>query len=150
MKPMKKENQLHLVLGGSGTIGSAVINELKKINLPVKALERTKKVYGVETINVNLLDYENFKNAAKGASHIYLCVGLPYNSEIWQRDWPIIMKNTILVCKENNAKLIFFDNVYMYGPTPLKVPFTEQHSQTPITKKGLARKNTADLLLSSI
>jgi nucleoside-diphosphate-sugar epimerase len=145
-----KKEQIHIVLGGSGAIGSAVIKELKSKNLSVKAIERTKKVQGVETINADLLDYEDFKNAAKEASHIYLCVGLPYNSKIWERDWPKIMKNAIQVCKENSAKLIFFDNIYMYGPAPLDVPFTEDHNQAPTTKKGLARKKTTDLLLNSI
>lgn len=142
--------QLHIVLGGSGATGSAVINELKSRALKVKTVERTKKLMSTETINANLLDLESFSHAVKEATHIYLCIGLPYNSKIWRRDWPQIMRNTIQVCKENHAKLVFFDNTYMYGPSPLNIPFDEDHLQKPITKKGLARKKTTDLLINAI
>jgi len=145
-----KKEQLHIILGGSGAIGSAVINELKSRNLKIIAVERTKKVIGTETINADLLNLKSFSNAVKGATHIYLCIGLPYNSTIWQRDWPQIMNNTIQVCKENNIKLIFLDNIYMYGPTPLAIPFDENHPQKPKTRKGLARKKTTDLLIDAI
>ena len=60
------------------------------------------------------------------------------------------MQNVINACIETNATLIFFDNVYMYGPSPLTIPFDENHPQKPSTKKGLARKQTADLLLKAI
>ncbi len=79
-----------------------------------------------------------------------MCIGLPYSSDIWARDWPLIMKNTIEVCKINNSKLIFFDNVYLYGPAPLKIPFDETHPQNPSSIKGIARKKTADLLVDVI
>lgn len=59
------------------------------------------------------------------------------------------MKNLIEACSKNEAKLIFFDNVYMYGPPPLPVPFAENCQQNPTTKKGRARKETVDLLLAA-
>lgn len=141
---------LHIVLGGSGVIGSAVIRELLKRHIQVKAVERTKNVEGVETLHADLLNPAEFSKAVKGATHIYLCIGLPYSSQVWQKDWPQVMKNTIEVCKAIHAKLIFFDNVYMYGPAPLDNPFTEDHRQMPTTRKGKARKETADLLLAAI
>ncbi|MBC8112503.1 MAG: NAD-dependent dehydratase, partial [Verrucomicrobia bacterium] len=74
---------------------------------------------------------------------------MPYQSKVWQRDWPILIQNVVTACEKANAKLIFFDNAYMYSQ-PLAVPFTETHAQNPGTKKGLARKQTADLLLKAI
>jgi len=147
---MNNNQQLHLVIGGAGAIGSAVINELRSRNIPVKALERKKAIKGIETTHADVLDLEAFTKAAAGATHIYVCVGLPYFARIWQRDWPSVMKNTIEVCKTYHAKLIFFDNVYMYGPPPLSMPFTEDNEQKPVTKKGKARKETADLLLAAM
>lgn len=144
-----KEYGYNLVLGGSGTIGSAVIKELQSRNIPVKALELNKVVTGVETVNANLLDLSKFREVSKGASHIYLCVGLPYFSDVWEKNWPLIMKNTIEVCKFHNSNLIFFDNSYMYGPPPLSNPITENHEQNPISRKGNARKITTDILISS-
>jgi nucleoside-diphosphate-sugar epimerase len=60
-----------------------------------------------------------------------------------------MMQNVIDACSKCNANLIFLDNVYMYGPAPLAVPFNENHPQQPVLKKGTARKHTADLLLEA-
>lgn len=142
--------QLHIVLGGSGAIGNAVLQELKSRNVNTKTVERNKEVNGFETIKADLLNKEEIVKVLEGASYVYLCVGLPYNSAIWARDWPIVMENVIEACSKNNAKLVFFDNVYMYGPTPLKTHFDETHSQIPQTVKGKARKMTTDFLLTAI
>ncbi len=42
------KEQLHLVLGGAGVIGQATIAELRKRGCQVKAIERSKRVEGVE------------------------------------------------------------------------------------------------------
>lgn len=60
------------------------------------------------------------------------------------------MENTIEACAVTNANLIFFATVYMYGPSPLDIPFDENSTKEPTTKKGLARKKTTDLLLKAI
>ena len=145
-----KNEDMHIVLGGSGAVGSAVIKELQKRKLPVKAVGRSVKVPGVETVTADLLNREQLSAAAAGATHIYLCIGLPYSSAVWKKDWPVVMKNTMDVCRENNAVLVFLDNVYMYGPSPLDVPFSEAHNQTPPSKKGRVRKEIADMLMSAV
>jgi nucleoside-diphosphate-sugar epimerase len=143
-------NHIHTVLGASGATGQAVIKELQNRNLTLNAVERSKKIAGVETIQANLLNANEAIQAIQHSAFVYLCVGLPYQSKIWAKDWPLLMHNVINACEKANAKLIFFDNVYMYGPAPLSVPFDEQHPQSSTTKKGLARKQTADLLLTAI
>jgi nucleoside-diphosphate-sugar epimerase len=145
---MNNNQELHLVLGGAGAIGSEVIAELRRRNVPTKAVERQKRVAGVETIHADLLDFEEFSTAAKGATHLYVCVGLPYSGKIWERDWPRLMKNAIEVCRIHKVRLIFFDNMYMYGPS-LSVPCTEDHTQSPQSKKGKVRKEIADLLIKA-
>ncbi len=144
------KSQIHTVLGASGATGQAVIKELQNRNLPCNAVERSKKVEGVETLKADLLNKNEAIKAIQNSAYVYLCVGLPYQSKVWKRDWPILMENVITACEKANAKLIFFDNVYMYGPEPLELPFNEEHQQNPNTKKGLARKQTADLLIKAI
>jgi nucleoside-diphosphate-sugar epimerase len=146
---MKNNNQLHLVLGGTGAIGQAVIKELQKRNLPLKAINRSKKIEGIETINIDLMNKEKTQKAIPGASHVYLCIGLPYNSKIWKTQWPIIVENVIDACSLAKAKLIFLDNIYMYGPAPLGIPFDESESQDPQTRKGKVRKKIADMILEA-
>ena len=62
---MDNRKQLHIVLGGSGAVGSALIKELKANNLEVKADERTKSVEGVETLKADLLDFSSFSKAVE-------------------------------------------------------------------------------------
>lgn len=143
-------NKVHTVLGGSGAIGNAVLHELKSRGIEVKTVEKYKNVEGFETIKADVLDIKQITKAIEQSSHVYLCVGLPYSSDVWTRDWPIVMKNTIEACSKNNTKVIFFDNIYMYGPAPLGKDFTENYSQFPQTKKGQARKVATDLMLKAI
>ena len=139
--------ELHIVLGGAGAVGQAVIKELQKRKKEVIAVGRNKQIRGIRTLKADLLISNETNNAVKGASHVYLCIGLPYNSKIWTENWPIIMENVINACESNNAKLIFLDNNYMYGPSPLSVPCDELESQTPESKKGKVRKIIADMAL---
>jgi len=145
----KMTTKLHLVLGGYGAIGRAVIKELQSRGLLVKAVERSKEVKSVETIKADILNFVDVKRAVKGASYVYLCIGIKYKSKIWAEQWPVVMKNVIKACEEENAKLIFIDNVYMYGPSPLSVPFNESHSQKPESRKGKTRKHISDMLLDA-
>jgi nucleoside-diphosphate-sugar epimerase len=130
-------------------MGRAVIDALQAKHLPVQAVVRSKKIVGVESVLADLFDEKQAVIATAGASHVYLCVGLPYTTKVWQRDWPKLMQSVIKACAINKARLIFFDNVYMYGPPPLTVPFDESSPQRPTTKKGFVRKQIADLLLAA-
>jgi nucleoside-diphosphate-sugar epimerase len=60
--------------------------------------------------------------------------------------WPRIMSNTIEACKRAGAKLIFFDNVYMYGK--VSGPMTEQTPFNPCSKKGEIRAKIATMLIN--
>lgn len=142
-------SDLHVVLGGAGVTGAGVIKELKAKNLPIRAVERRKNVEGVETVHADLTNQEQASRAIAGASHVYICVGIEYNAKIWAEQWPKLMRAVIQAAADNQAKLIFLDNVYMYGPAPLPTPFDEATSQVPDSKKGRARKLTADLLLAA-
>src|SRR4051794_36458007 len=123
------KGDMHIVLGASGAIGQGVIKTLRTKHLPIRAVERSKNIEGIETVFADLCDEKQALESIAGASHVYLCVGLPYRTKVWKRDWPKIMQSVINACAKNDAKLIFFDNVYMYGPAPLSVPFDENHPQ---------------------
>lgn len=142
------ETELHVVIGGAGATGRATIAALQAKNKPVIAIERSREVEGIETRKADLLDAEQIKQAVVGATHVYLCAGLPYDAEIWQAQWPIIIQNTIDACAAVGAKLIFFDNVYLYSH-PLPQPFTEESPQEPTTKKGRVRKQIISMLLAA-
>jgi nucleoside-diphosphate-sugar epimerase len=58
------------------------------------------------------------------------------------------MGNTIEACKRVNAKLVFFDNVYMYGK--VAGPMTEDTPFNPCSRKGAVRAQIATMLLNEI
>lgn len=141
---------LHTVLSASGAVGRAVVDELLGRGLPARAVSRSMYKSGIATVPADLLQVEDAHRAIRGSSHVYLCVGLPYAALVWRRDWPLLMRNVINACAANDARLIFLDNVYMYGPAPLQQPFDESHPQQPESEKGKARKATLDLLKSAM
>lgn len=143
-------NHLHTVLGANGAVAMAVIKELQTRNLPVRAVSRNPKAKGADCVSADLLKKDETISAVKGSAYVYLCVGLPYRAEIWERDWEIVMSNVIDACEEADARLIFLDNIYMYGPAPLPVPFDENTSQHPQTRKGKVRRRIANLFLSAM
>ncbi len=142
---------MHTILGAGGPIANVLSREL------IRNSHRTRLV-SRRTINVtapsadwqkaDLLNYEEIKKATHGSTVIYLCAGLIYNKNIWQQQWPIIMQNVINVAKEHDARLIFFDNVYMYGL--VNGAMTEETPYNPTSVKGEVRAKTATTLMNEV
>ncbi|KUK75810.1 MAG: NAD-dependent epimerase/dehydratase, partial [Proteiniphilum acetatigenes] len=125
----------HTILGAGGSIGNALTHTLLEKGEEVRLVSRSKQpIEGVESVRGDLTSYANTLEGVRQSDIVYLCAGLPYDAKIWKTNWPKIMRNTIDACKEAEAKLIFFDNVYMYG----KVAdiMTEETPYHPISKKG--------------
>ncbi|MCD8165135.1 MAG: NAD-dependent epimerase/dehydratase family protein [Bacteroides sp.] len=61
-----------------------------------------------------------------------------------ERDWPVIMRNVIDACKKEKAKLIFFDDAYMYGKVEGLI--TEKTPYHPTSKKGAVRADITRML----
>lgn len=141
--------ELHVVLGARGVSGLALLDELKVRNLNFRGVVRSNDIPGVTCMHANLLDKKETENATISASHVYLCAGLQYSTKVWERDWPIVMENVISACEKSNSKLIFLDNIYMYGPIPLNVPFDESHPRSPSSKKGKVRKEISEMVIQA-
>jgi len=85
----------------------------------------------------------------QGSDIVYLAAGLPYKTKVWQEMWPKIMRHVIDACVENNAKLVFVDNMYMYDPDELGL-MTEETPVRPVSKKGKVRAEIADMLMDQV
>lgn len=140
---------LHTVLGAYGAIGQSVIHELQARQLPYRKVSKTPKGDRKYFVQADLLNEKEVDKAVMGSDYVYLCIGLPYQTKIWQTQWEIVMENVIEACAKHQAKLIFLDNIYLYK-APLPVPFDEQTTQQPVSEKGKARKNTADLMIDAL
>jgi nucleoside-diphosphate-sugar epimerase len=105
------------ILGAGGAIGSELAKELTSRNEPIRLVSRNPKLVpgAAEAVAADLSNLEDTVAAVSGSRVAYLLVGLKYDISVWQALWPRIMRNAIEACKRANARLVFFDNVYMYG-----------------------------------
>ena len=140
---------IHTILGAKGSTGKALLEELTKRNCTIRAVTRGSTIPEVENKNADLLQKDQVMEAIAGSTYVYLCIGLPYRTAVWEVQWELVMANVIDACAKHNATLIYLDNIYMYKP-PLPIPFKEETPQGPASKKGQARKRTTDLLFQAI
>jgi nucleoside-diphosphate-sugar epimerase len=132
----------HTILGAGGSVGNALAFELLNSNEEVRLVSRSNfHILGAESFKADLCKYGETRESVKNSDVVYLCAGLPYDSQIWAEQWPRIMQNTINACKDVGARLIFFDNVYMYGKVDGKM--TETTPFNPCSKKGEIRARIA-------
>src|SRR4051812_8918384 len=137
---------IHTIFGAGGAVADQLLPVLLNKQEKVRVVSRTAKtVPGVESIAADATNYEQTLQAIKGSSVVYLLIGLPYDLRIWRAQWPVIMTNVINACKETGARLLFFDNVYMYGK--VNGWMTEETPFNPCSKKGEVRAAIANQLL---
>ena len=136
------------ILGAGGAIGNELIKLLAVKNQPFRLVGRNPKPTpgATETLAADLTDKDQTIRAVAGSSVVHLLVGLKYDHALWQDVWPRIMSNTIEACKRARAKLLFFDNVYMYGR--VSGPMTEETPFNPCSKKGEIRAKIATTLIN--
>ena len=136
------------ILGAGGAIGNELIKLLAAKNQPFRLVGRNPKPTpgATETLAADLTDKDQTIRAVAGSSVVHLLVGLKYDHKLWQQVWPRVMSNTIEACKRARAKLLFFDNVYMYGK--VSGPMTEETPFNPCSKKGEIRAKIATTLIN--
>jgi nucleoside-diphosphate-sugar epimerase len=135
------------ILGAGGAIGSGLVKLLAARNQPFRLVGRNPRATpgATETVAADLTDKDQTIRAVAGSDVVHLLVGLKYDHKVWEQTWPRVMSNTIEACKRAGAKVIFFDNVYMYGK--VSGAMTEETPFNPCSKKGEIRaKVTAALV----
>jgi nucleoside-diphosphate-sugar epimerase len=140
---------IHTILGAGGVIADGLAAELIANKESVRLVSRHPSVLqGAETRAADLTNAAQTLEAVKGSSIVYLCAGLPYSYPVWRQQWPLIIDNTIEACKQTSARLIFFDNVYMYGL--VDGGMTEETPYDPCSRKGDLRARIATRLMSEV
>src|SRR6476646_1977201 len=128
---------MQTILGANGAIGKSLAKELQRYTDKVRLVSRhPKKVNeGDELVTADLNNAAQTDAAVQGSEVVFLTAGLDYKLKVWQAQWPEIMRNVITACKKHNAKLVFFDNIYMYDKNSLD-NITENAPINPPSKKG--------------
>jgi nucleoside-diphosphate-sugar epimerase len=142
---------MHTILGAGGAVANALTRELENINETIRLVSRKPIVNNNKNVSwkkADLLNYDELLEAAKGSTVIYLTAGLVYDKKIWAAQWPVIMQNFINLGKATGARLIFFDNVYMYGL--VNGPMKEDTPYKPCSVKGGVRAKIATMLMDEV
>jgi len=137
----------HTILGAGGAIATELTKVLLEQGESIRLVGRNPRpVPGVDdVVTADITDLEQTVKAVAGSAIVYLLVGLKYDHHLWREAWPRIMRHTIEACKQAGARLLFFDNVYMYGK--VDGPMTEETPFNPCSKKGEIRADIATTLL---
>ncbi len=120
---------------GYGPTGQAVTERLLARGAQVRVAQRRRPddlPVSVEFMACDALDADQVRRAMAGSSQCIITVGFEYVGKVWKAVWPRAMRNFIAAAEATAARVVFIDNLYMYGPQ--KGPLTET---TPLTSYGL-------------
>jgi len=142
---------MQTIIGSGGTIALPLAKELKKYVSKIRLVSRTPKkvnetdeLFPLDVNNVNYID-----KAVWGSAVVYVTIGFDYNLKVWQKTWPPFMQAVINACKAHEAKLVFFDNVYMYARSAIP-HMTEDSLLQPSSKKGMVRKQLHEMIMNEV
>ena len=136
----------HVVLGAAGGTGSAVVRELVARGLPVRAVTRsgaTDVQQRVEQVAADVATADGARRACDGAAVVYHCAQPDYTK--WAELFPPLIEAVLDGAAAAGAKLVFADNLYMYGPP--NGPMTEKTPPRAQGPKGRTRVEMAAAIL---
>ena len=66
-----------------------------------------------------------------------VAIGFSYEGKVWREAWPKAIGNFVAACEATGARMVFIDNLYMYGPQT--APLVETMPLTSYGAKPAAR-----------
>ena len=143
------QHPVNVILGSGGAIGTPLALQLLADRERVQAVSRTGKApTGARSVRADLTDAGQTEAAIPEGATVFLLVGLPYDARVWKVQWPRIIRNAAAACRSKGARLIFLDNVYLYGA--VDGPMTEETPIRPSSEKGRIRAEVAGYLLGEM
>jgi nucleoside-diphosphate-sugar epimerase len=113
-----------LVLG-YGAVGKATVARLLAEGRKVMVAQRKRPAdlpLDVEFKTCDVLDLVSLQAAVQNATQVVVALGFQYDRKVWRECWPRAMSNLVEACAYTGQRIVFVDNLYMYGPqtTPLR------------------------------
>lgn len=142
---------MQTILGAGGAIGKGLAEALPAYTDRVRLVRRHPQAVrgSEEAVAADLLDADAVDKAVAGSDVVYLVAGLPYRTRVWWEQWRTVMKNSIAACRGHGARLVFFDNVYMYDRDHLGA-MDEDTRVRPTSRKGEVRAAIAQQLMDAV
>ncbi len=143
-----------LVLGASGGMGYAIVNELTSRGTAVTAFARTREKLErlfrnqplVNIVAGDVFRMDDLLEAAADAEVIFQAVNIPYAE--WESRLPALMRNVVQTAEKRGAKLAIVDNIYAYGRSTGE-EVSETTPKHPHTKKGAIRLRNEQMVKES-
>lgn len=142
---------MQTILGANGQIAVELARELRrKYTNDVRLVSRNpRKVHDADVpVAANLLDAKQTTEAVRGSSIVYFTAGLPPDTEMWEAQFPTMLRNAIDASRAAGAKFVYFDNTYMY-PQDDRV-LLEDAPFKPAGRKGKVRADMASMVLQEM
>ena len=141
---------LQTIIGSTGEIGKRLVKELQNYSDKIRLVSRNPlKINDTdELFRADVLNEKEISDALKDTDVAYLLVGIRYKASVWEKEWLKIIDNVINSCSKNKTKLVFLDNVYMYGL--VNGWMTEETPYNPCSRKGEVRAKVAEKLMQEV
>jgi nucleoside-diphosphate-sugar epimerase len=124
-----------ITIFGYGPCGKATAERLAAQGREIVIAQRSKPdtlPRGATFTACDALERESVASVAHGAAQIVVAIGMPYEGKLWRNAWPKAIGNFVAACEATGARMVFIDNLYMYGPQT--APLVET---MPLTAYGL-------------
>jgi nucleoside-diphosphate-sugar epimerase len=129
-----------IVIFGFGPTGRAIAERLRGEGRDVVVAQRhapSDLPRSATFVACDALDREAVvKTAAQGAQFV-VTIGFRYDGAVWREVWPKAIGNFVAACQATGARMVFIDNLYMYGPQT--APLIETMPLTTYGRKPAAR-----------
>ncbi len=142
---------MQAILGANGQIAVELARELRReYTEDLRLVSRNpRKVNESDSlVKADLLDAEQTAAAVKDSDVVYFTAGLPANTELWEAQFPTMLRNALDASRAAGAKFVYFDNTYMY-PQDDRVQ-TEETPFAPKGRKGKVRATMASMVLEEM
>ncbi len=142
---------MQTILGSGGTIGTPLAMELMNYTDKIRLVSRNPKRINAtdELYPIDVNDLSQIDKAIAGSEVVYVVIGFEYKLSVWQTIWPVFLQEVIKACKKYKARLVFFDNVYMYEKSA--IPFmTETSPVHAPSKKGKVRQQLHEMIMNEV
>jgi len=141
---------MRTILGANGQIAIELAHELHREHASLRLVSRRpRRVNDTDEVRpADLLDRDQTHAAVEGSEIVYFTAGLPPKTELWEAQFPTMLRNALDAARRTGAKFAYFDNTYMY-PQDDRVQ-TEDTSFAPTGRKGRVRADMATMVLDEM
>lgn len=142
---------MQTILGANGQIAVELARELHRgFTTDIRLVSRSPRRVNDsdELVQADLLDARQTAAAVAGSGIVYFTAGLPADADLWERQFPTMLRNALDAARAAGAAFAYFDNTYMY-PQSNQVQ-TEQMTFAPVGRKGRVRAQMATMVLDEM